>query len=93
LSADVVIQRKDIQKAPELEDGSDGGYVCESRRISNDVYEAIIKERDSLVMQAVVEGQTSSDEITASILLNQMDIIATQEAQDQTLAEILLNQV
>ena len=93
LSDNSWIQRKNIRKAPDTLEGTDGGYNCESRYISNDVYEAIIEERDSLVMQAVVEGQNVSDEAVAQTLLNQMEIMATQEAQDETLAEILLNQM
>lgn len=38
------------------------------------------------------EEPTDEEIFQAEILLNQMQIIATQEAQDEVLAEILLNQ-
>lgn len=48
-------------------------------------------EAQSEAQTAVLAGQEMSDETTAQMMLNQMDIIATQEAQDVTLAEILLS--
>jgi len=93
LSDDVWMQRKNIAEAPDREDGTGGGYTCESRMISADVYEAIMEERDSITMKAIVNGQTANDEATAATLLNQMDIMAVKEAQDETVAEILLNMI
>lgn len=40
-----------------------------------------------------VEEPISQDEINAEILLNQAQIMETQNAQDEVLAEILLNSV
>lgn len=55
LADDVWIQRRNIRKAADLEDGSDGGYECESRRISTDVYETLIEEMQSPTMESVMQ--------------------------------------
>ena len=47
-------------------------------------------EAQSEAQAAVLLGQEVSDEAAALMMLNQMDIIVTQEAIDETLAEILL---
>ena len=48
-------------------------------------------DAQSEAQEAVLLGQEVSDETAALMMLNQMDIIATQEAMDETLAEILLS--
>ena len=55
LADDVWIQRRNIRKAADLEDGSDGGYECESRRISTDVYEDLIEEMQSPTMESMMQ--------------------------------------
>ena len=55
LADDVWIQRKNIRKAPDLENGLDGGYECESRRISADIYEALIEEAQSPTIENVMQ--------------------------------------
>lgn len=91
LSPDTWIQRRNITREPDRQDGTKGGFICESRKISRDIYETIMEEKDSLTMQAITEGQAASDETVAAMMLNQMDIITAQAEQDETLAEILLN--
>ena len=93
LSPNIWIQRRNIRKAPDTLDGEDGGYECESRRISSDVYEAIEEERDSVLAQLLNDSKESNDDISAALLLNQIEIQQTQEMQDDVLAEILLNQI
>lgn len=43
-------------------------------------------------MESLMDKINDNDLINAEILLNQAQIIATQEEQDRVLAEILLNQ-
>ena len=90
LSSNVWLQRKNIQKEPDEEGG---GYKCESRRISSEVYEALMEERDSLLMEVLTDGQEVNEDTIAALLLNQIEIQQTQEKQDDVLAEILLNQI
>ena len=59
LSENVYLQRKGIRKAGNLEDGADGGYECESRRISKDVYEVLIEDMQSPAAESMM--QTLSD--------------------------------
>ena len=56
LADDVWIQRRNIRKAANLEDGSDGGYECESRRISADVHDALIEEMQSPTMTSMMQA-------------------------------------
>lgn len=53
------LQRKGIRKAKDLEDGTDGGYECESRRISKDVYDTLIEDMQSPAAESMM--QTLSD--------------------------------
>lgn len=48
------IQRRNIVRAPEMEGVKDPGWVCESRKISADVYQEIMEQAD-LVQQVVLE--------------------------------------
>ena len=91
LNADTYIQRKNIAQAPEREDGSDPGWVCESRYISEDVYEALMEEYDSPTYKAVLEQMELMDEANAMTMLSQAKIEDTQADQDDTLGLILLN--
>ena len=91
LNADTYIQRRNIEEAPEQEGVEDPGWVCESRKISTDVYEALMEEYNSATYQALLEQNEALDAANAMIMLSQANIEDRQEDQDETLAMILLN--
>lgn len=91
LSAEIWLQRKDIQIAPKKEGIPIPGYKCMSRQISQDVYEALMEEYESPTYKALADQQDAIDAANAEILMNQIDIETTQAEQDATLSEILLN--
>lgn len=91
ISADTYIQRRNIEEAPEKEGVTDPGWECESRYISEDVYEALMEEYDSPTYKAVLEQMEIMDEANAMVMLSQSNIEATQADQDETLALILEN--
>ena len=82
LGEDRWIQRKDI-KVHKLSDGTVDGYECQSRKLSQDVYEALQEEYDSPAYVAM-------EDANAQLLLQQAEIQETQAGQDDTLAEILI---
>ena len=91
LNADTYIQRRNIKDAPAREGVDDPGWVCESRKISADVYEALTEEYNSATYQALMEQNEALDAANAMTMLSQADIAATQADQDDTLALILEN--
>lgn len=91
LNADTYIQRRNIAQAPEREDGSDPGWVCESRKISADVYEALVEEYNSATYQALMEQNEALDAANAMTMLSQAKLEDTNAEQDDTLGLILLN--
>ena len=52
IAPNVYLQRRNIRKADLTEDGKDGGYECDCRRISLDVYEALQEELYSPAYEA-----------------------------------------
>lgn len=74
-----------------MEGVEDPGWVCESRMISEDVYEALQEEYNSPTYAALLEQNEALDAANAMIMLSQAGIEATQADQDETLAMILLN--
>jgi len=91
LNADTYIQRRNIEDAPEMEGVEDPGWVCESRMISSDVYEALQEEYNTPTYAALLEQQEALDDANAMIMLSQAKIEDTQAEQDDTLGLILLN--
>lgn len=91
LNADTYIQRRNIKDAPEMEGVDDPGWVCESRKISADVYEALVEEYNSATYQALMEQNEALDTANAMIMLSQAKIEDTNAEQDDTLGLILLN--
>lgn len=91
LNASTYIQRRNIEEATEMEGVEDPGWVCESRMISADVYEALQEEYSSPTYTALLEQNEALDVANAMIMLSQAGIEATQADQDETLAMILLN--
>ncbi len=82
------IQRKNIEENPNEDQG---GFICESRFISNDVYEALMEEYDSPAYKAILDQNETMDEANALLMLAQEEIQETQADQDETLALILMN--
>lgn len=74
-----------------MEGVEDPGWVCESRLISTDVYEAIQEEYSSPTYQVILEQNEALDDANAMLLLSQANIEEAQASQDETLAMILLN--
>lgn len=70
LNADTYIQRRNIEDAPEMEGADDPGWVCESRMISADVYEALMEEYSSATYQVLMEQNEAIDDTLGLILLN-----------------------
>lgn len=91
ISADTYIQRRNIEEAPEKEDVTDPGWECESRFISEDVYEALMEEYDSPTYKTLIEQMELMDDANAQLMLSQTKIEVTQTDQDETLALILEN--
>lgn len=91
LSADTYIQRRNIEDAPEREGVDDPGWVCESRMISSDVYEALQEEYNTPTYEAIIAQQEAIDDANAMIMLSQAKIEDTNAEQDDTLGLILLN--
>lgn len=91
LNADTYIQRRNIEDAPAREGVDNPGWVCESRMISSDVYEALQEEYSTPIYEAILSQQEAIDDANAMIMLSQADIAATQANQDDTLALILEN--
>ena len=91
LNADTYIQRRNIEDAPEQEGVEDPGWVCESRMISSDVYEALQEEYSTPIYEAILSQQEAIDDANAMIMLSQAKIEDTNAEQDDTLGLILLN--
>ena len=91
LNADTYIQGRNIEDAPEREGVDDPGWVCESRMISSDVYEALQEEYSTPTYEAILAQQEAIDDANAMIMLSQAKIEDTQAEQDDTLGLILLN--
>lgn len=91
LNADTYIQRRNIEDAPEMEGVDDPGWVCESRMISSDVYEALQEEYSTPIYEAILSQQEAIDDANAIIMLSQAKNEDTQAEQDDTLGLILLN--
>ena len=91
LNADTYIQRRNIEDAPEREGVDDPGWVCESRMISSDVYEALQEEYSTPTYEAILSQQEAIDDANAMIMLSQAKIEDTNAEQDDTLGLILLN--
>ena len=91
LNADTYIQRRNIEDAPEREGVDDPGWVCESRMISSDVYEALQEEYSTPTYEAIIAQQEAIDDANAMIMLSQAKIEDTNAEQDDTLGLILLN--
>lgn len=66
--------------------------IPEDFNLVNKKYNRETKQWEDYIPEPA-EEPISQDEINAEILLNQSQIIATQNAQDEVLAEILLNSV
>lgn len=92
--------RKNIREVKNTED-SGKHWLMEEAQITIEEYQVMKSavyadlrarlDAQSEAQEAVLLGQEVSDETAALMMLNQMDIIATQEAMDETLAEILLS--
>ena len=91
LNADTYIQRRNIKDAPESEGVDNSGWVCESRMISSDVYEALQEEYSTPTYEAILAQQEAIDDANAMIMLSQAKIEDTNAEQDDTLGLILLN--
>ena len=91
LNADTYIQRRNIEDAPEMEGVDDPGWVCESRMISSDVYEALQEEYSTPIYEAILSQQEAIDDANAMIMLSQAKLEDTNAEQDDTLGLILLN--
>ena len=91
LNADTYIQRRNIKDAPEMEGVDDPGWVCESRMISSDVYEALQEEYSTPIYEAILSQQEAIDDANAMIMLSQAKLEDTNAKQDDTLGLILLN--
>ena len=91
LNADTYIQRRNIKDAPESECADNPGWVCESRMISSDVYEALQEEYSTPTYEAILAQQEAIDDANAMIMLSQAKIEETNAEQDDTLGLILLN--
>lgn len=78
----VYIQRKDIEKvshkatdsSPAYED-----YECMSRRISDDVYEALVEEMNSLTYDALKKQLDNQDVVLAETAVNAEYCVCLQE--------------
>lgn len=69
------LQRKDVE-VHKLEDGTEDGYTCMSRKISDDVYEALQEEYASPTYQAMIAQKAVVDAVegaTAEILITLME--------------------
>lgn len=92
--------RRNIREVKNTED-SGKHWLMEEAQITIEEYQVMKSavyadlrarlDAQSEAQEAVLLGQEVSDETAALMMLNQMDIIATQEAMDETLAEILLS--
>ena len=92
--------RRNIREVKNTED-SGKHWLMEEAQITIEEYQVMKSavytdlrarlDAQSEAQEAVLLGQEVSDETAAIMMLNQMDIIATQEAMDETLAEILLS--
>lgn len=92
--------RRNIREVKNTED-SGKHWMMEEAQITVEEYQAMKSavyadlrarlEEQSKGQESILLGQEVSDETAALMMLNQMDIIATQEAMDETLAEILLS--
>lgn len=92
--------RRNIREVKNTED-SGKHWMMEEAQITIEEYQVMKSavyadlrarlDAQSEAQEAVLLGQEVSDETAALMMLNQMDIIATQEAMDETLAEILLS--
>lgn len=92
--------RRNIREVKNTED-SGKHWLMEEAQITIEEYQVMKSavyadlrarlDAQSKAQEAVLLGQEVSDETAALMMLNQMEIIATQEAQDETLAEILLS--
>ena len=91
LNADTYIQRRSIKDAPESEGVDNPGWVCESRMISSDVYEALQEEYSTPTYEAILAQQEAIDDANAMIMLSQAKLEDTNAEQDDTLGLILLN--
>ena len=91
LNSDTYIQRRNIKDAPESEGVDNPGWVCESRMISSDVYEALQEEYSTPTYEAILAQQEAIDDANAMIMLSQAKIEETNAEQDDTLGLILLN--
>ncbi len=91
LNADTYIQRRNIEDAPEREGVDNPGWICESRMISSDVYEALQEEYSTPIYEAILSQQEAIDDANAMIMLGQAKIEDTNAEQDDTLGLILLN--
>lgn len=87
LNETTYLQRRNIEE----DTGEGGGYVCESRRISKDVYEVLQEEYSTPTYAAVLAQQEALDAANAMLMLSQANIEAAQAGQEETLSLILEN--
>lgn len=66
------IQRRNIQVNPNEEQG---GYTCESRFISNDVYEALMETLDSPAQALIMESFANVTDNQATDSVNQVTLM------------------
>lgn len=79
ISEDTFIQRRNIHKAAGTEEFPDGGYECESRRISEDVYDALMETLNTPSHEAVTRLLEEQNVILAETQLNAEYMICLQE--------------
>lgn len=91
VSSDTYIQRRNITEASESEEVTDPGWECESRFISEDVYEALMEEYDSPTYKTLLEQMEIIEAHNAELMLSQVSIEVAQADQDETLSLILEN--
>lgn len=75
------IQRKNIRKNPETDDGIEPGWSCESRFISDDIYEDFMEVMSSPAQEQIMYGftniqnaQAGTDENTFALMLGTADL-------------------